>query len=98
MEYFELKKDYWISRWLKKPNKNIIVAAEKNIKKHNRMITIGISVKIIEEIITRFKNKRKKCELYGKMKDDYDEISSEMQIPKALVMLVLEERGVVIKK
>ena len=93
MEYFQLQKDFWIARWQKKPNKNIIAEAEKNILENNRIIIIGISESISNKIITEFKKRLNDCEVYGATSTDFDGICTDLELPKAIIMLILERKG-----
>lgn len=95
MEYFEItkKKDYWITRWLKKPTQNERLQSLKNFKNNNGSMLIGIDDVIVEHIIELFKQEVKKNKFYGKFSNDYDRISQQVQMGKPIIMLVLERKG-----
>jgi hypothetical protein len=99
MEYFELvEKNYWIGRFLKKPKREIIETTKKNIIEKNRIITIGISKNIINKIINEYLKELKKCSQFGRYKTDYNDICTRMQLPRDLIILVLERKNIIITK
>lgn len=93
IEYFELKKDFWIARWLQKPSNKEIKDGEKNIKGRGIKIEIGIAIPIIEKIINHHNRLAAHCNMYGRHSTDFDEIGSNLQLPRAIVLLVLESKG-----
>lgn len=95
MEYFELKKNYWIARWLKKPSTKDIIKSEKDIRNNNRIITIGLSDSITDRIVYYYKKELRKCKMFGLVNSDYNDIASKMELPKALIILVLERKGII---
>lgn len=98
-EYFELKKDFWICRWLKKPSSKEILSSEVNIVQNNRLITIGISDGIVNKIMDGYKEKlRRSHGLYKVYASDLDDICSDLELPKPIVVLVLERKGIMREK
>jgi hypothetical protein len=95
MEYFELKQDYWIARWLQKPSMKEIKSGEKNIKRRNTVIMIGIAETISDRIIKEYIKQRKMCNMYGRECTDFDRIGEKMELPRAIVLLILERKGLI---
>lgn len=95
MDFYEVKYNFWIARWLKKPSSYEIVNAEKDILAHNRVIILGISKVISERIINEYKKNKIKCLMYGNSIGDYDAISSKLQLPRDIITLVLERKKII---
>jgi len=99
IQYFELKKNFWIARWLKKPKKKDILASQKDIKENSRVITIGVSSSIIDKIIIEHKKKLLHTRGIHKIQNsDFDDVSTRLELPKALILLVLERKGFIAPK
>ena len=94
VEYFEIKdpKDFYIGRWLKKPNTKKLLESQKLIIIKGIKLTIGIDLKIINKILLLF-NKYDIC--VNDTKRDLSKISCETELPVSLIKVVLQGKGVI---
>lgn len=97
LDVYIITKDYWIARWLKKPNKKDIKHGESNIKNRGMEIKIGISNSIVEKIINIYNENNKKCFMYGRNNNDFDIICSKLELSKPIVILVLKNKNLIKK-
>ena len=96
IEYIDIQdiRDCFIARWLKKPKTVELQKARKMIAKKGIKLNIGISTTLIDRIIEEFNGFRKNNLLFGEDKFDLSHIACKLQIPVALIRVVLEYKGV----
>lgn len=92
VEYFELKNNYWIARWLKKPSTKIIFISQQDIIKNNRNINIGVGDSIITKIISYYESEKSIHNNFGSINSDFEIIASKLSLPKPLIILVLQNK------
>lgn len=92
MEYIMIKKDYWLTRWLKKPSCEEVKCCNNFIIKKNVVPKIGIDDSIINKVCSMCTQENKYF-LFGKNITDYDDICQKLQLAKPLVLLILAQKG-----
>ncbi len=93
VEYFDITKDFWIARWLKKPRTKEILKSKKIIVSKGYIIKIGISVKVVNKVMTIYKN----IEKYNRIENENDlsVIALNMELPLPVVLLILKNKSLI---
>lgn len=94
MHYFLLKRDFWVAKWLKKPSNKEIEESVSHINKRNIEVKIGIDDIICNKVMNMYIEEKRRCIMYGKYNDDFNIIACRLQLPKPIVMLILEKNGI----
>lgn len=95
VEYFEVKQDFWVSRWLKKPSTKEILNSKQIIVERAYQIKIGINTTIVNQIINDYQKLKVNNLQYGEQKIDLSIVSSKMELPLPIVLLILKNKKLI---